>query len=222
MLAAARAGVRRKGHARQSCRLTGMVGKAQRHVPCAPPQPSTYLECIMSIHIRPERPEDFTAIREVVRLAFETAEHSDGDEHQLVERLRASAEYIPELALVAEEQCRIVGHILFTRLAVGEKGVALALAPLSVLPSWQGKGVGGALVRRGHELARALGWECAIVLGHADYYPRFGYQRASTFGILSPFEVPDEAFMAINLQGRDTSLPGMVAYSPAFFPDPAV
>lgn len=179
----------------------------------------------MPLSIRPERPKDFPAIHELVRLAFLEAEHADGDEHILVDRLRSSPEYIPELALVAEadgpDSPQIVGHIMFTRLKVGEF-TALALAPLAVLPSHHSKGIGSALIRRGHDLARELGWEFSILVGHAGYYPRFGYKRASTFGILSPMDVPDEAFMAINLAGSpDAQLPGMVEYTKAFFPDKA-
>lgn len=179
----------------------------------------------MSLSIRPERPEDFSGIHELVRLAFMGAEHADGDEHFLVDKLRNSPEYIPELALVAEEASpggpHIVGYIMFTTLKVGDS-TALALAPLAVLPSHHSKGIGGALIRRGHDIARELGWEFSILLGHAGYYPRFGYQPASSFGIVSPFDVPDDAFMAINLAGNlEARLPGLVAYSSAFFPDNA-
>ncbi|MDY3809681.1 N-acetyltransferase [Desulfovibrio porci] len=198
----------------------------------------------MPVTIRPESPEDFPAIHDLVRRAFEHAEHADGDEQHLVDRLRRSREYIPELtrsyngdevpvsrlrrsreyipelSLVAEEDGRIVGHVMFSRVKVGE-AAALALAPLAVLPSHHGRGIGGALVRRGHELARALGWEFVILLGHAGYYPRFGYRPASSFGIVSPFEAPEEAFMAVKLGGDADRLPGMVAYSPAFFPEHA-
>lgn len=192
----------------------------------------------MSIHIRPERPADFPAIHELVRLAFATAEHSDGDEHFFVDRLRASPDYIPELALVAEEvegygesreggedggataTGRLVGHIMFTTVQVGTKTV-LSLAPLSILPGHQSKGVGTALVRHGHELARALGWEFVILVGHAAYYPRFGYKPAAAFGTLAPFDVPAECFMVINLQGGPEHLPGMAEYASYFFPKAA-
>ncbi|MBS6830713.1 MAG: N-acetyltransferase [Desulfovibrio sp.] len=172
----------------------------------------------MTIAIRPECPEDFPIIHDLVRTAFENAEYASGDEHFLVDRLRGSREYIPELSLVAEEDGRIVGHIMFTRLKVGE-ATALTLAPLAVPPSHQGRGIGGALIRRGHEIARSLGWEFVILVGHAGYYPRFGYKSAASFGIVSPFEVPEEAFMAINLRGGAERLPGLLQYSPAFFPE---
>lgn len=178
----------------------------------------------MPISIRAERPEDFPTIHELVRIAFVGAEHSDGDEHFLVNRLRQSPEYIPQLALVAEEAGpsgpQIVGHIMLTKLKVGDF-TALALAPLAVLPSHHNKGIGAALILRGHEIARDLGWNFSILLGHAAYYPRFGYKPASSFGILAPLnmqDVPDDAFMAINLNNTDKDLPGHVEYSAAFFP----
>ena len=115
----------------------------------------------MTIAIRPECPEDFPIIHDLVRTAFENAEHASGDEHFLVDRLRRSREYIPELSLVAEEDGRIVGHIMFTRLKVGET-TALALAPLAVQPSHQGRGTGGALIRRGHGI-RNPGGTCGLL-----------------------------------------------------------
>ena len=97
--------------------------------------------------IRRETPEDYEAVYTVVQRAFASAEHADGTEQDLVTALRNGAGYIPELALVAEEDGEIVGHILFTKALVGGQTV-LALAPLSVLPAHQRKGVGSALVRK--------------------------------------------------------------------------
>ncbi|MCD8391952.1 MAG: N-acetyltransferase, partial [Cloacibacillus porcorum] len=85
--------------------------------------------------------------------AFENAEHRDGTEHELVARLRKSGVFVPELSLVAEEEGRIVGHIMFTRIGLGEAR-ALALAPLSVLPEFQRRGVGSRLMAEGHRIAK--------------------------------------------------------------------
>lgn len=170
----------------------------------------------MNITIRSEVQADYPAIHHVVQSAFEHAEHSNHDEHHLVTRLRKSATYIPELALVAEVDRRIAGHILFTIVTVG-KTQALALAPVSVIPALQGRGIGGQLIRAGHQIAKTLGYGYSILVGHAEYYPRFGYLPAREFGIRAPFEVPEENFMACNLQGQHDRLDGMVIYAPEFF-----
>lgn len=170
----------------------------------------------MQVHIRPEQLADFPQIFQVVQSAFAEAEHTDHDEQHLVSRLRRCDAYIPELALVAEVNDVTVGHIMFTKVRVG-RGTALALAPLAVAPAMQGKGIGGALIRKGHQLAKDLGYTFSILLGHAGYYPRFGYAPASTFGIGCPFDVPDENFMACNLQGTQERLEGTVEYAQAFF-----
>lgn len=165
--------------------------------------------------IRRETPEDYEAVYAVVQRAFASAEHADGTEQDLVTALRKGADYIPELALVAEEDGEIVGHILFTKALVGGQTV-LALAPLSVLPAHQRKGVGSALVREGHRIAGQLGYGYSVVLGSEAYYPRFGYVPAHTLGILPPFEVPSANFMACRI-GKATPAPrGTLQYAKEF------
>ncbi len=174
------------------------------------------------ILIRQEEARDFEQICELVRLAFRDMEESDHTEHLLVERLRRSDAYVQELALVAEaEGGRIVGHILLTRLEVvseEDTHIALAVAPLSVLPGFQGRGIGGALLRAAHERAAGLGYGAALLLGHPGYYPKFGYQKASLYGIQFPFEAPDECCMVAELKsGGLDGLRGVVCYPAPFF-----
>lgn len=166
--------------------------------------------------IRCEQAGDEQKVYEVVKRAFAGAEHTDGGEQDLVVRLRKSKAYLPELALAAEMAGQIVGYILFTKISVGERE-ELALAPLAVLPEFQRRGIGGALIREGHRIAKTMGFEYCVVLGSAAYYPRFGYRPAHIFGILPPFEVPSENFMALNLRGKETPCPGTVTYAPEFF-----
>lgn len=165
--------------------------------------------------IRRETPADYDAVFHVVKAAFASAEQSDGAEQELVTALRSSPSFVPELSLVAMEDEQVVGHILFTEARVGTRTV-LALAPLSVLPSHQRKGVGLALIREGHRVAQELGYDCSVVLGHPDYYPKAGYRPAGLLGIRPPFDVPGECFMAIKLNENANNIEGMICYDRAF------
>jgi len=119
----------------------------------------------------------------------------------LIDKIRAGDSFIPELSLVAELEGEIVGHILFSKIKILGKDEyeSLALGPMAVVPKHQKQGIGGKLITTGLEIAKKLGFESVIVVGHKDYYPKFGFKRASLWGIKCPFEVPDEAFMAIEL-----------------------
>lgn len=166
--------------------------------------------------IRQERREDYGTVYRVVQEAFASAEESGGTEQDLVAALRKSPGFLPELSLVAEEDGEIIGHILFTRAFVGARPV-LALAPLSVLPAHQRKGVGLALMERGHAIARELGYGYSVVLGHPAYYPKAGYVPAERYGVRPPFPVEAEgAFMALRLDPGAEGLDGVIRYDPAF------
>lgn len=169
----------------------------------------------LDILIRQERQEDYHQIRKLVREAFALAEHSDGDEHNLIERIRHSPDYIPELSLVAVSGDIVLGHIMFSRISVGPSE-AIALAPLSVRADWQRKGIGKFLVTAAHGLARKLGYSCSIVLGEPDYYSKFGYEKTSNYGILAPFDVPDEYYMVCKLDKNYDIPKEYVKYSEAF------
>lgn len=138
--------------------------------------------------IRKEEAKDYEIVCLLVKKAFESAEHSDGNEQDLVNALRKGDSFIPELSLVAEIDRKIVGHIIFTKAILGDKTV-LALAPLSVLPEYQRKGIGMALIKEGHRIAEKLGYGYSIVLGSEKYYPKAGYFPAEKFGIKPPFDV---------------------------------
>jgi len=152
--------------------------------------------------IRREEPGDAGAVRVVNERAF------DGPaEANIVDRLRSAC---PDaLSLVAVVEGQVVGHILFSPATVAGAGGevrGMGLAPMAVLPGHQRRGIGSELVRAGLEMLRAAGCRFVIVLGHADYYPRFGFERASLHGVLSQWEgVPDDAFMILLL---DESLRG--------------
>lgn len=165
--------------------------------------------------IRQESPEDYDAVYHVIKEAFENAQHTDGNEQNLVVKLRKSKSFIPELSLVAVECEKIVGHILFTKAFV-RNVVVLALAPLSVLPNYQNRGIGLALIKEGHKTAQKLGYAYSVVLGHSEYYPKAGYVPASQYGIKAPFEVDDDTFMAICLSENHDKLNGIMEYDKAF------
>lgn len=168
------------------------------------------------IKIRKEITSDYNSVYEVIKSAFEHAEHRDGNEQDLVVSLRKSSAFIPELSLVAESDGNIVGHVLFSKVKIGDR-TELALAPLSVLPAFQRQGVGSALITEGHKIAKQLGFDYSIVLGSEQYYPRMGYKPASEFHILPPFDVSNENFMVYPLQGEDVKISGVVEYAKEFF-----
>ncbi len=163
------------------------------------------------ICIREETPEDHEAIREVNRLAF-----GGDDEARLVDRLRE--EGLVVASLVAVEDGLVVGHILFSELPVEtEVGVlpAVALAPMAVRPERQRQGIGSALVRRGLAVCRERGRAIAVVVGHPEYYPRFGFSPALARQLRAPFS--GEAFMAVELEpGALDGVTGTVRYPEAF------
>ncbi|HAH52435.1 MAG TPA: GNAT family N-acetyltransferase [Balneola sp.] len=152
---------------------------------------------MISINIREEKASDYEAVKKVLLDAFETSE-----EAELVERIRSSKFYVPELSLVAVHKKKIVGHILFSEIEIQSNKTTyktLALAPVSVAQKFQRNGIGAKLIMSGLEKATDLGFDSVILLGHADYYPRFGFEPTSTWEISPPFDVPVENFMGIEL-----------------------
>lgn len=162
--------------------------------------------------IRAERPADHECIEAVVAAAFET-----DLEARLVEELRASAS--PLISLVAEDDAGILGHILFSPVTLsGHPALHLmGLAPMAVLPEAQHTGIGSALVHAGLSECRQLGCGAVVVLGHPDYYPRFGFHPAARCGISCEYDVPEEAFMLLELKpGCLSGVTGKISYHPAF------
>ena len=167
------------------------------------------------IEIRQENQKDYEEVYMVVKTAFEMAEHSDGNEQDLVVDLRNSDSFIPELSLVAVKEDKIVGYILFTKIKI-ENHEEIALAPLAVLPEYQKQGIGSMLIEQGHKIAKQLGYHYSIVLGSENYYPKFGYIPAIQYGIQAPFEVANENFMAMKLNDTDIEITGVVQYAKEF------
>jgi putative acetyltransferase len=157
----------------------------------------------MALKIRAETPADREAVFAVHAAAFATRSEAD-----LVDALRERAQ--PTVSLVAESGGRIVGHILFSPAFLDRRpGVRImALGPMSVLPDCQRAGIGAALVRAGLEACRQQGAQAVVVLGHPPFYPRFGFAPASKYGIHCEYDVPDEVFMALELEANALGGPG--------------
>jgi putative acetyltransferase len=150
-----------------------------------------------NITVRPEIQADFAAVREMLLLAF-----PDEDVAALVENLRQTPGYDPNLSLIAEIDARVIGHVMFTLVVIdiGRASVpALTLAPLAVNPTWQNQGIGSLLVNKGLQACRSLGHRIVTVIGHPAYYPRFGFVLASSLNISMTHGKRDEAKMVIGL-----------------------
>lgn len=160
-----------------------------------------------AVRIRPVESEDRAAVRDIETRAFGRT-----DEAELVDRLRADGDVVVEL--IAEQDGVAVGHILFSRLAVDPAARFAALAPVAVSPTHQRGGVGGALVRAGLDACRDAGQVAVIVLGHPEYYPRFGFSTEAALQVRSPFEGP--AFMALALRSGALDRPVAITYAAAF------
>lgn len=154
------------------------------------------------MNIRSEKPEDYPEIYDLVKTAFQTANVTNGKEQDLVNELRAADTYVPELALVAEENGKLIGHIMLseTHINDGSKShTALYIAPLSVALEHRSKGIGSALIEASFKRAKALGYTAVVLVGDPAYYHRFGFKSSIDYGITSTHEIPAEYVMACEL-----------------------
>lgn len=154
----------------------------------------------MLIEIREERPEDIAAIRDVNKRAF-----GQDQEGHIVDALRSNGAVL--LSLIATLNGQVVGHIIYSPLTVGDEVTGAALGPMAVVPEHQRQGLGGRLVEAGNRRMKDAGRPFIIVLGHADFYPRFGFTPACTRGIKCEWEVPDDVFMLLVLD--ETKMQGV-------------
>lgn len=163
--------------------------------------------------VRPEKEEDYSDVRKVNELAF-----GQPNEANLVDALRERAH--PYISLVAMVDEKIVGHIFFSPVTIQSDDnsfTAMGLAPMAVLPALQKQGIGSLLVREGLKECLRIGQDIVVVLGHADYYPRFGFVTAKEKGLISEYEVPDKYFMVAELTPNAlNSRKGLVVYHSEF------
>jgi putative acetyltransferase len=162
--------------------------------------------------VRPETGADRDAIWHVHERAFAP---SIG-EAKLVDALRAAGDLVADLCLVAEDAAEVVGHIAYSRAGLDSGHEALALAPMAVLPERQRDGIGSALVRESLDRAAATQFPLVVVLGHPEYYPRFGFEPGAGHGILDPYGVPPEAWMVHLLPAYTLEARGLGKYAEAF------
>jgi len=165
------------------------------------------------MNIRPENILDYPTIAQINTLAF-----GGEQEAKLVEIIRISNGYIPELSLVAEIEKTVVAYIMFSYIdLIGEEQLpVLSLAPMAVHPEFQNQGIGKALLKTGLELADKRGEALVLVLGYPQLYTPFGFQPSINYQIESPFDVPEDVFMVKPLSGYEEKYKGKVVYPPAF------
>ena len=163
--------------------------------------------------IRMETETDFALVRNIHELAF-----NGPSEAKLVDVLRNSAS--PIISMVAEDEKRqLIGHIMFSPVTIpNQQGVKLmGLAPVAITPNEQNRGYGFALIRRGLQECRKQEISAVVVLGHADYYPRFGFSKSTDFNITCEYDVPVENFMALELKENALrGITGQIKYHSAF------
>jgi putative acetyltransferase len=163
----------------------------------------------MSIEIRAERSDDVAAIRDVNRLAFEQEQEAD-----IVDAVRSNGAAL--VSLVATSNGRIVGHVLYSPVSVNGT-IGAGLGPMAVHPDHQRQGIGSALIDAGNATLRQAGCPFVVVVGHAAYYPRFGFKPASSCGLTCEWDVPDNVFMVLVLdQAKMAGVSGLARYRHEF------
>lgn len=172
----------------------------------------------MSIIIRTENSNDYLQVHNVNFMAFGGRE----DEANLVERIRTTQNFVPQLSIVAEEHGEVVGHLLMSKAEIieGEKRhEVIVLAPIAVRPDYQKQGVGKQLIHEGLKRCKELGYYIVLLIGHPSYYPKFGFKPARQYGLeLNQFEVPNEVFMVCELRKDELkNIKGELKYPSAFF-----
>ena len=165
-----------------------------------------------ALQLRPANPHDNSAIRRVHQLAF----GADSPEADLVEALRADGAVVPELCLVATDRDDVIGHVAYSNARLDSAEPVLALGPMAVLPEVQRRGAGSALVRESLRRAAGMDYPLVVVVGHPEYYPRFGFERGDAHGIRTTYEVPPETWMVHRLPSYRPEISGVIVYPDAF------
>ena len=167
----------------------------------------------MLITIREEYPKDIAAIRDVNQQAFGQLQES-----QLIDNLRANKGIL--LSLVATLNDHVIGHVLYSPVSVSANGdniIGAGLGPMAVLPEYQRQGIGSKLIDAGNQILQKSGFPFIVVLGHPEYYPRFGFKPAGTYGLKCEWDVPDDVFMMLILDpSKMKQISGLAKYRQEF------
>ena len=153
--------------------------------------------------IRQETEKDFKEVYKLVKDAFETARVSNGKEQDFVNEIRASEKYIPELSLVAEEQKKLIAHIILSKFNI--KGCAdpkikpLLLGPVCVMLGYRNEKIGENLINKSLEIAKKIGYNCVFLVGDPNYYYRMGFRQAIEYGIKCEDKIESKYVLATEL-----------------------
>jgi putative acetyltransferase len=164
--------------------------------------------------LRPEESKDYRQIAGLLESAF-----GGRDEAEIVERIRQSPQYKNELSLISSKGDLIVGYVMLSIVTLHAEKKSydvLSLAPVAVLPAFQKQGIGASLIEESIRVATERKEPLIVVLGHAEYYPRFGFERASLRGIYPPVEWPDASYMVLALPDYSPEMRGKIVYPPAW------
>ena len=160
----------------------------------------------LEFSIRPEIADDYDGIYSLIQTAFQTAKVKDGDEQDFAVGLRNGKNYLPELALVAEAEGKLIGHIMLTKTIVlqpsGDQYEALLLAPISVLLEYRDMGVGAALIKESFRIARSMGYSAVFLCGDPGYYNQFGFKQTTVWGIRPKNNIPEQYVLACELSPK--------------------
>lgn len=178
----------------------------------------------MDITLRRTLPPEYRETENLTREAFWNLMGPGCDEHYLLHEMRADPAFIPELDFVAAHKGKILGNIIYTKSRVvngnGQALDTITFGPVAVLPEYQGRGIGALMIFHTLDLAREMGYQAVIILGHPDYYPRFGFRRARDFGLATAAGETFDPFMALELAPGSLSGGGVYHYARVYNVDP--
>ena len=157
----------------------------------------------MDLSIEPEKESEYPLIYELVKSAFETAQNAEGDEHDYVNQLRKTDNYIPELSFTVKDKTRIIGHIMLTRMSIDRGNIkleALLLSPVCVQLEYRNMGIGSKLIEFALSKAKGMGFKAVFLVGDSPLYAKLGFISIVNFRIKTSNPIPEEYALAMELE----------------------